>query len=174
MIREDYVVFHIDGQGCAVPLAAVRRIVRAAALSPVPDAPRDLLGLLNLHGRLVPVYDVTISLGHPPKPLSPRDRFLIVDNGTGPAGIRADEVRHIGRLEPESTLQSRRILNDRGLFGAVAQCDGKTVLLVDPAVLGKRAVLTPKAVNDDTGEVMELTLRSVPSARHGHGVGAGL
>ncbi len=171
MIREDYVVFDIDGQSCAVPLEAVQRIVRAAALSPVPDAPRDLLGLLNLHGRLVPVYDVRISLGRPPKPLSPGDRFLIVDNGTGPAGIRADEVHGIAKLAREPTLQGRRILDDHSLFGAVAQWDGKTVLLVDPASLGKRAALTPEAVKDDTREVTELTLGTIPVERDGHGTG---
>ncbi len=157
MIEEAYVVFEIDGQSCAVPLGSVRRIVRAAALSPVPDAPSGLLGLLNLHGRLVPIFDVRLSLGYPPKPLSPADRFVIVNNGMGSAGIRVDEVCHIGKVETESTDQCRRLFEPHSLFGAVGQCDGKTVLLMDPASLGKKAHGSVKAVKGNNGEVMNLT-----------------
>lgn len=161
MTREDYVVFDMDGQNCAVPLGSVRRIVRAAALSPVPDASTGLLGLLNLHGRLVPVYDVRISLGYPSKPLSAADRFLIVDNGIGAAGIRANEIRHIGKVEAESPAQCRRILGQNRLFCGVGQWEGKTVLLMDPASLGKKADLSAKTVKESDGQVIDLTLGQV-------------
>ncbi|MEJ5365771.1 MAG: chemotaxis protein CheW [Desulfosoma sp.] len=171
MIGEEYVVFEIDGQSCAVPLRAVRRIVRAAALSPVPDAPRGLLGLLNLHGCLIPVYDMREALGYPPKPLAPQDRFLIVDDGSGPAALCADEVRHIGNVQVEPDIQGRRLLGHQRLFGAVGQCNGKTVFIVDPASLGKGTTPSHQGVKGNDDGVMKLTFPNVAMLKDGDAVG---
>lgn len=170
MIGEEYVVFAIDGQSCALPLEAVRCIVRAAALSPVPEAPQGVLGLLNFHGRLVPVYDMREALGYPAKPLAPQDRFLIVEDGTGLAGIRADAVSHIGKVQREPDIPCRRLFGHQGLFGAVGQYQGKTVLIVNPAALGK-GTSPPKSVMAHDDGVMNLTFQELGMKHEGEAVG---
>lgn len=138
MKQEDYVVFDIEGQWCAVPLAAVHRIVRAAAVAPVPYGPAGLLGVLNLHGGLVPIFDLRFFFGRAGKPLSPADRFLIVNNGAGQVGIWTDAVQCIGSIEVEGNVPCGQIFEQhRGPFCGVGKWDGNTVLIVKTESLGR-------------------------------------
>jgi chemotaxis signal transduction protein len=50
-------IVRVGSQRYALPAAAVERILPMAALTPLPGAPRDVAGLLNLHGEILPVVD---------------------------------------------------------------------------------------------------------------------
>lgn len=50
-------IVRVGSQRFALPAAAVERILPMAALTPLPGAPRNVAGLLNLHGGVVPVVD---------------------------------------------------------------------------------------------------------------------
>jgi hypothetical protein len=47
----------------ALELTAVREVVRAPAVVPLPGAPPAVLGLMNLRGEVVPVLDTAALLG---------------------------------------------------------------------------------------------------------------
>ena len=50
-------IVRVGSQRYALPAAAVERILPMAALTPLPGTPRDVAGLLNLHGDVLPVVD---------------------------------------------------------------------------------------------------------------------
>lgn len=52
------VVFRLDAQRFALPLTAVERVVRAVAVTLLPDAPAIVLGAIDVHGRVLPVLNV--------------------------------------------------------------------------------------------------------------------
>lgn len=161
MTQQDYVVFAIDGQWCAVPLASVRRIVRAAAVTPVPDGPAGLLGVLDLHGDLVPVFDLRDALGCAPKALRASDRFLIVQNGAGLQGIRADDVYRIGALNLERNGACESLFHRQaGPFCQVAKCDEKTVFVVNTDFLGHPRWGQPQSVKNNGKPVTGMTPRA--------------
>lgn len=52
------VVFGIEGQRYALRLGAVERVLPMATVSPLPKAPTVALGVINLHGQVVPVLNI--------------------------------------------------------------------------------------------------------------------
>jgi purine-binding chemotaxis protein CheW len=46
----------------ALPLAAAREIVPEPAITPLPTAPPAVLGLFDLHGEIVPLFDAAVLL----------------------------------------------------------------------------------------------------------------
>ncbi|MGQ9670230.1 MAG: chemotaxis protein CheW [Desulfosoma sp.] len=133
-----YVIFAVDGQWCAVPLASVHRLLRAAAVTPVPDGPDGLLGVLDLHGDLVPILDLKRALRYPAKALRAPERFLIVLNSSGLVGIRADEVCRIGSLHVgRNGICELMFHRSAGPFCQVAKCEEKTVFVVNTDYLGR-------------------------------------
>jgi|GEM_PF-1774923 len=161
MIEKNFVVCDVEGQWWAVPLEAVGRIVRAVSLARVPEASPDLLGLMNLHGTLVPVYDLRHTLGLPPKSLAPDDRFVILDEGSGPVGLRADAVHRIGPVTLEANNPCRRLFaGQQSFFCAVGKCDGQTVLMLDVTSFHRYGPHRVKTVKDPSGRVMDMTLES--------------
>ena len=65
---EDYVTFKVEGQLFGIPVLRVQDILKPDRIAPVPLAPREVKGSINLRGRIVTVIDVRIRLG-----LEPRD-----------------------------------------------------------------------------------------------------
>ncbi len=156
--KADFVVFDIGGQGCAVPLHSVQRILRAAAVTPVPESPEGLLGVLDLHGDLVPVYDLRSFLGHPDKALCASDRFIIVHDGVGLVGLRADEVQRIGPLNLQSNRSCESLFQQHaGPFCQVAKWGEKTVLVVEPHGLSRKPEPLVRGVKTSDGNVIDMT-----------------
>jgi len=65
------VVFRIEEQQYALPLPTVERVLPMVAVSPLPQAPPLTLGVINLHGQVIPVFDMRRRFG-----VSPRDDGL--------------------------------------------------------------------------------------------------
>ena len=59
----DYVTFRMGSQMFGVPVQRVQDILVPDRIAPVPLAPSEVRGLINLRGRIVTVIDVRIRLG---------------------------------------------------------------------------------------------------------------
>jgi len=62
---EDYVTFTIGDQMFGIPVLRVQDILTPNQIAPVPLAPPEVKGSINLRGRIVTVIDVRIRLGLP-------------------------------------------------------------------------------------------------------------
>lgn len=60
------VTFRVGYQRCALPLGAVLQVVRLPALVPIPGAPAEICGLLDLHGMLLPTLNSHVLIGETP------------------------------------------------------------------------------------------------------------
>jgi chemotaxis-related protein WspB len=86
-------LFHIGPDRYALPLALVVRLLPAMALKSLPLADSAVAGLMDLHGRAVPVIDLVQLAGRPPAPLCVDSRIIVV-HYTLPDG----SVRELGLL----------------------------------------------------------------------------
>lgn len=64
---EDYVTFRVGDQLFGIPVLRVQDILTPDRIAPVPLAPKEVKGSINLRGRIVTVIDVRIRLGLPPR-----------------------------------------------------------------------------------------------------------
>ena len=73
------VTFRLGKEEFGVPIAAVQEVVRVPEVTPVPEAPWFLEGVINLRGRIIPVMDLGRRLRLPPRPRTRATRIVIVD-----------------------------------------------------------------------------------------------
>jgi chemotaxis signal transduction protein len=62
---EDLLAIRVGGQPHAVRLADITGVFADRRITPLPDAPPELLGIGSLRGSAVAVYDLRALLGHP-------------------------------------------------------------------------------------------------------------
>lgn len=62
--------FHLGGMILALPADDVREVVRHETPTPVPLAPPEVVGVINLRGEIATVVDVARRLGREPAPAS--------------------------------------------------------------------------------------------------------
>jgi len=55
--------FIVDGELYAVDVTLVQKVARKLAITPVPSAPEEIVGIANLKGRVVTVLSLTKLLG---------------------------------------------------------------------------------------------------------------
>jgi purine-binding chemotaxis protein CheW len=70
-------IFALDDVRFALSAELIERVVRAVEVSPVADAPPGVLGVINLHGRIIPVLDIHPRFGLPSREIRLSDHFVI-------------------------------------------------------------------------------------------------
>jgi purine-binding chemotaxis protein CheW len=98
--RGHIVVLGLGDARIALRLPVVERVIRAVAVTPVADAPEDVLGLVNIHGTVIPILDIRSVFGIPRKAIVPTDLFVIAGAGQRKVAIPVEEV--LGVVEPAS------------------------------------------------------------------------
>lgn len=62
-----------------VPLEAVERVLPMAAILPLPEMGQQVIGVLNVHGEILPVVDPRPRLGLATPALNPDQRLALID-----------------------------------------------------------------------------------------------
>ncbi len=91
---------------CAFELSAIKEVVPAAQLAPLPEAPSWVLGTLNLRGKTIPIIHIGSRMQGERARLRASDLIVIVQTESGSAGLVVTEVGVIQkvRLDSETSL----------------------------------------------------------------------
>ncbi len=123
------VVFTLDVQRYALNLAAVERVVRAVEFVNLPNAPAIVLGVINVHGRIIPLFDVRSRFGLPIRGLALTDQIIIALSGRRSVALVADSVQGVSGYSDESMIPTADIIPDNRLIrGVVALPDGLVLI----------------------------------------------
>lgn len=75
--RSHLLIFTLEGLRYALRLDAVEKVVRAAAITPLPHAPEIVLGILDLQGQIIPVINLRKRFRLPEREISSEDQFIV-------------------------------------------------------------------------------------------------
>lgn len=137
---EEFLAFELEHEIYAIPVAAVREILKVSAVTEVPRAQKNVIGLINVRGEMLPLYDVKVVLrlaSAAPVVWGPADvpraaRIVLVRDPEGDAGILVDRVvgsvkLSLSRLEaPPTTLGP-----EKNPIAGLARKDGVLYILLD-------------------------------------------
>jgi len=82
----------LDDRRYALPLSAVERITRVVEVMPLPDAPRAIAGVINVHGRIVAVVNIRERFALPARALRLTDQLLIAQTPKQTIALLVDAV----------------------------------------------------------------------------------
>ncbi|HZW30188.1 MAG TPA: chemotaxis protein CheW [Isosphaeraceae bacterium] len=103
---QSFVVFRLGGEGYALEVMRVQEVLDMQSLTEVPGGPRFLLGVINLRGHVVPVYDLRMPFGLSKDTTQTRAPcVLIVESTLGSGlqitGLLVDRVSDVLEFSPE-------------------------------------------------------------------------
>ncbi|HTH80374.1 MAG TPA: chemotaxis protein CheW [Ramlibacter sp.] len=121
-----YVEVTLDHLRIAFALEDVGRVVRAVALTPVPGAAKCLMGMLNLHGSVIPVFDTRTLFGIESRELKESDHFLLAKELPRRAFV-ADSI--VGSFECQAIEKPKSFSTEMShVRGVVRHDDGLVVV----------------------------------------------
>jgi purine-binding chemotaxis protein CheW len=130
-LTEEFLAFRLENEVYAVPLGALREIVKMPPLTFVPRAPKLVLGVMNLRGEMVPVYDIKprLRLDSSPEARNARSaRVLLLRDAQGDCGVLVDEVQGVVRL-PLTRLEGAPLPGMEAVAGVGRRGDEIYILL---------------------------------------------
>jgi len=104
------VVFTLGHHRFALPLDCVERVVRAVEVTPLPDTPDTVAGVINVQGRLVPVVDLRrrseANGASEPIELELNDQLVIARNGDDLVAVVANTVEGVAAYDSAEIVAS--------------------------------------------------------------------
>ncbi len=88
-------VFTLDDWRCALELSTVEKVYRAVAVTPLPDAPDIVLGVVNVRGVVLPVVDIRRRFRLPEKNLTPDDQLIVAHSSGRLVVLAVDSVTDV-------------------------------------------------------------------------------
>lgn len=128
---EQLLVFTLDDQYYALRLEAVERVVRAVEITPLPDAPEVVRGIINVQGRIVPVIDLRRCFHFPERQIRLSDQFVISSASQRAVAFAVDAVHGVVRCSGEAVVPVAEILPGAGAVEGVMKLMDGMVLIPD-------------------------------------------
>ncbi len=126
--------FHVGDVRFAVPILDVREIVGLCEITRVPDTPPEVLGVVNLRGRIVPVIDSRRRFGMPARETDERACIVVFDTDDSPVGAIVDRVADVLDVEADVIDPAPPAADGRGAaVRALARLDDGVAVILDTA-----------------------------------------
>lgn len=94
-----HLVFILDGYNYGIQILDVSEIIEIMDITPIPKSPSYIKGIINLRGKVMPVLDLRLKLGMPPKDYDEKTCIIIVNllfkDTNKPMGILVDTVSEV-------------------------------------------------------------------------------
>ena len=119
---------------------AVECVFAAVAMTPLADAPPAVVGLVNIHGSVLPVISLRRQLGLPERELRPSDRMLLVRGKTRAAVLLVDAVAGVLSVDDDRFVARKALFSAEKNEGGIVVRGGDMILVDDlERLLGAQA-----------------------------------
>ncbi len=124
--------FRLGDEEYAVMVDAVKEVLKIRDLTPVPNAPDYVLGVMALRGTVLPVIDLCRRLGLPPGKQDEKSRIIVVSVDDEDAGIHVDRVAGVVRISPDAVRPTPETIEHGAEFlRGIARKEDKLYILLD-------------------------------------------
>jgi purine-binding chemotaxis protein CheW len=128
------VTFQLLGEEFGLPILDVREIIRMTDITPVPQAPEFVEGVINLRGQIIPVVDLRKRFGIEATELGEHTRIVVAELGATVIGLIVDAVSEVLRIPADTVSPPPGLV--AGSIGSeyikgIAHRDEKMTILID-------------------------------------------
>lgn len=125
------VIFTLDEHSYGLHLPAVERALRMIEISPLPKAPEIVIGVINLQGRIVPVFNVRKRFRLPEREMSLSDQLIVAQTSRRTVAMLADAISGVVAYPEQQVIAAERILPGLEYVEGVAKLADGMILIHD-------------------------------------------
>ncbi len=133
MSTKQFLTFSLKSQPYGVPIGSVREINRVTDITPVPQTPGFVAGVINLRGKVIPVVDLRMKFGIPSVPHTRETCIIVIESDAGQVGMIVDSVSGVIDLSAEQ-IEPRPAMGEESKISYVigmGKIDNTVVILID-------------------------------------------
>ncbi len=105
MSSNKHLLFSVNQENYGIPIEKVKEIIRYEPITPVHDSLEYVKGVINLRGKIIPVFDLKLKFGMEEREFNKTTVFIIADilgsNGLYNVALVVDAVHEVTIIESD-------------------------------------------------------------------------
>jgi purine-binding chemotaxis protein CheW len=128
-----WVTFRLAEEKYGINVMQVQEVLRITEIAPVPGAPDEVVGIINLRGNVVTVINTRNRFGMIPIELDDNARIIVLESGEQVIGLLVDSVSEVVDLYDSEIELTPNVGNKESskYIQGVCSRDGQLLILVD-------------------------------------------
>ena len=129
-----FCTFYLDGILFGIHVQRVQEVIRYQEMTRVPLMPREVRGLINLRGQIVPALDLRKTLGLDDRRNEEMPMNVVIRSEEGAMSFLVDEIGDVLEVQDESFEKPPETLQGvaRELVEGVYKLPNRLLLVLDP------------------------------------------
>jgi purine-binding chemotaxis protein CheW len=126
--------FYVGDALCALDAAGVQEVIRVESVTQVRHAPPEVVGVMNLRGKIVTLLDPRIILGLGQSVLTRESRVFVIEDRNEFLGVLVDRAGEVMEVEPglQESLPINIPAAQARFFQQVCRVGGQVVAVLNP------------------------------------------
>lgn len=132
--EEKYLSFRLDNEDYGMNIADIIEIIGLQKITPIPEVPNYIKGVINLRGKIIPVLDVRLRFGLDLISYHDRTSIIVVNVNDVLVGMVVDEVSEVvdiagADIDPAPNLTSKA---GNQFIQGIGKVNDSVKILLDP------------------------------------------
>lgn len=127
--QESIAIFEIENQRFAIPFNYIQKVIPVVEIEKLPGVPFFIVGIINLHGQVVPVIDMRTLFSISTKEVELSDQLIIIDIPSGKYALLVDHTLEIVSINKNDMIEGDNIeYGGKYIKGVLMQPDGLVII----------------------------------------------
>jgi len=135
-MNDQYVVFTVNHSLYGIPIQEVSEIIRMQKLNWIPNSQNELLGIIHLRDKVIPVISLHRIFSEAEKELDSKTRIVVVHSGGKEVGMVVDEVEQVKFLQHDLISPPPHLSQNGWMTGVYHRQETIIALLYLESLLG--------------------------------------
>lgn len=126
-VKKQYLTFNVDQVMYGVDIGLVTEIVGMQQVTPIPELPACIKGIMNLRGKIIPIMDMRLRLHKHNTEYDERTCVVVITLNDDEIGIVVDRVHEVINIENKDEILAR----DEELISKMVKVEEKVYMILD-------------------------------------------
>lgn len=145
LLPSQLVTFRLSNEEYGVDIMLVQEIILIGQITQMPHVPSHVRGLINLRGRVIPVFDLCRRFGLGDADHTDDSRIIVLNVRKRTIGIMVDGVDQVLRLTPDQIESDRGGMSETGrkYVAGLVKLENKLLILLNVEQIAQEETGTP-------------------------------
>ncbi len=128
-MNNQLLVFELDNKYFALFLNIVERVIHAVEITPLPGSPQTVSGVINLEGKIIPVFNIRRRFLFTEKEINPSDKIIIAQTKKRTVAVLVDSVNELIEISENEITQSEKVLPELNYIEGIVKLKEGLILI---------------------------------------------
>ncbi|MBE9467466.1 MAG: purine-binding chemotaxis protein CheW [Bacteroidetes bacterium] len=131
LTTNNIVLFRLDELQYALYLSTIKKVIHSIKITFLPNAPKKILGVINLHGEIIPVINIRFIFGLPTREINLEDQFIIAKTSKRLIALAVDFVENVTEIANYKIIDTKKTLPFTNYLSGITVIKNNIVLIND-------------------------------------------